>query len=57
MLKLEIFLRIIFEKVKILKCDFAIIVVAAAMHGHTYKLCKIILNDAQTKDIGEINTA
>ena len=55
LLKREISLKVICEKVKFSKCDFAIIF--ATMNRRTSKLFKNIFYDVQTEGKGEVNAA
>ena len=55
LLRLEISLKVICEKVKFSNCDFAILFMT--MNGHTSKLFKNIYYDVKTVGKGEINTA
>ena len=56
LLRREISLKAICEKVKFSRCDFwnSFFV---TMNGHKYKLFKNIFNDVQTEGKGEINAA
>ena len=55
LLRREISIKTVCEKVKFLNSDFAMILVT--LNEQTYKLFRIIFNDVQTEGKGKISTA